>query len=383
MMSVFEENCAQAAVLPEPDTDLTFLVSEMEVELEQKEEMFQAAVEYGKRLEEEVQKLEERLEFWMQSSQSAAALEQQSGILEESLRESMLNEHAAKMALLEVTRNKDMVEKELNHRKEHNDIVENEYMNILKNVEHLDKRRITEIEKLQDEVVRDEINLTRTHEAFQEIRSQHRECQSRLKSVLAENLLLKQELEEKERMFGEVILGLSAEKARLEQDYSNLVTEYDNLASELKVPEMPSAIVHCRVLSSSCSFRPLSAEIEELSDDGEDITEEFNENEEEKIELDHTSSRKKREMMVIPDVLREYLHITASAVKLHFPEVIDVKSEQLISVVQHIPFHKYYERMTEYMDTLKKEKEDEVVLVSEVVNKPPKNVRRFRWFSGR
>jgi len=379
MMSLVDEG-ANVLEIPESQSDLNFLVREMEVELEQKEEMLQTAVSYGKKLEEEVRKLEERLSFWMQSAQNTAALEEQCRILEESLRESKLNEQEAKEALWELTRDKDIVEKELNHRKEHDNLVENEYIDILENVQHRDDRRRTKIEKLQADVVREEINLARAQDAFQKITFQHRESQSRLREITAENRTLKKDLQAKERMFGEVVLGLSAEKARLEQDYTHLATEFDKLEAEVKAPKMRSASTQRDVLP--IDVFPLSEEIEQLTDEREEITEESSETYELKVDFELSRSRRSRETVVIPDVLREYLHITASAVKLHFPDVLDVKSEQLISIVKHLPFHKYYEHMTEYMNNLKPKKNVDV-LVKEVTKQPPKNERRFWWFSGR
>lgn len=379
MMSFTDEG-TNFLEIPEAQSDLNLLVRELEVELEQKEEMLQTAVSYGTKLEEEVRKLEERLSFWMQSAQNTAALEEQRRILEESLRESKLNEQEAKAALWELTRDKDIVEKELNHRKIHNNLVENKYIDILENVQHRDDRRLTKIEELQADVEREEINLAWAQDALQKLKSQHRKSQFRLKEVIAENRTLKEELLQKERMFGEVVLGLSAEKARLEQDYTQLATEFDKLEAEVKTPKMPSAITQREVLP--INVLPLSEEIEQLSGEREEISEELSENYEAKVDLELSRSRRSRETMVIPDVLREYLHITASAVKLHFPEVLDVKSEQLISLVKHLPFHKYYDHMTEYMNNLKPKKEVDV-LVTEVIKQPPKNVRRFWWFSGR
>jgi len=371
---------ANVLEIPESKSDLNFLVREMEVELEQKEEMLQTAVSYGKKLEEEFRKSEERLSFWMQRAQNTAALEEQCRILKESLRESKLNEQEAKEALWELTRDKDIVEKELNHRKEHNNLVENEYMDILENAQHRDDRRKTKIEKLQADVEREEINFARAQDAFQKIKSQHRESQSRLRQIIAENRSLKVDLQEKERMFGEVVLGLSAEKARLEQDYTQLATEFDKLEAEVKAPKMPSAMTQREALP--INVLPLSEEIEQLTEERDEITEESSENSEEKVDLELSRSRRSRGTVVIPEVLREYLHITASAVKLHFPDVLDVKSEQLISKVQHLPFYEYYDRMTEYMNNLKPKK-DVDVLVKKVIKQSPKNERRFWWFSGR
>ncbi|ETO03161.1 hypothetical protein RFI_34249, partial [Reticulomyxa filosa] len=47
-------------------------------------------------------------------------------------------------------------------------------------------------------------------------------------------------------------------------------------------------------------------------------------------------------------VLKEYLHLTATAVKIKYPKV-NVESDELIRKVQFEPFYNYFERMTQIM----------------------------------
>jgi len=51
----------------------------------------------------------------------------------------------------------------------------------------------------------------------------------------------------------------------------------------------------------------------------------------------------------VPDVVKEYLYLTASAVKIKFPKIDTVSSEQLILQVQDLPFSDYYEHMFRIM----------------------------------
>jgi len=51
----------------------------------------------------------------------------------------------------------------------------------------------------------------------------------------------------------------------------------------------------------------------------------------------------------IPDVIKEYLHLTASAVKIKFPQIDTITSEQLIQQVQDFPFSDYYDHMIRIM----------------------------------
>jgi len=57
------------------------------------------------------------------------------------------------------------------------------------------------------------------------------------------------------------------------------------------------------------------------------------------------------------DIFSQYLHITAIAVKLHFPNIAEeVSTQELIEVVQSSPFHLYYDLMMHYMRTEKTRK---------------------------
>jgi len=51
----------------------------------------------------------------------------------------------------------------------------------------------------------------------------------------------------------------------------------------------------------------------------------------------------------VPDVVKEYLHLTASAVKIKFPQIDTISSEQLIQQVQDFPFSDYYDHMMRIM----------------------------------
>jgi len=52
----------------------------------------------------------------------------------------------------------------------------------------------------------------------------------------------------------------------------------------------------------------------------------------------------------VPDVIKEYLHLTASAVKIKFPRVTTFTSEQLINQVKSLPFFQYHDYMSRIME---------------------------------
>ncbi|ETO23372.1 erythrocyte binding protein, partial [Reticulomyxa filosa] len=57
---------------------------------------------------------------------------------------------------------------------------------------------------------------------------------------------------------------------------------------------------------------------------------------------------KKLAQLQVPDVLKEYLHLTATAVKIKYPNV-QIESDELMKKVQFEPYFNYYERMTQIM----------------------------------
>jgi len=86
------------------------------------------------------------------------------------------------------------------------------------------------------------------------------------------------------------------------------------------------------------------------------ISNQDNNFEEQKLEidnkLDHKKSPKKpntKPMDNVPDVVREYLHLTASVVKMKFPKVQSLSSEELISKVKNLPFMEYHDHMIRIM----------------------------------
>eukprot|EP01084_Bolivina_argentea_P142714 250687_1 len=51
------------------------------------------------------------------------------------------------------------------------------------------------------------------------------------------------------------------------------------------------------------------------------------------------------------DKIKEYLHLTASAVKIKYPTVKNIQSDELIKSVKDLPFYKYHDQMVRIMET--------------------------------
>ena len=76
-------------------------------------------------------------------------------------------------------------------------------------------------------------------------------------------------------------------------------------------------------------------------------------NKQEEGQKDNAEAREKK----VFDKIKEYLHLTASAVKIKFPTVKTIQSDELIKRVKELPFYKYHDQMTRIMEQeIKKQK---------------------------
>ena len=58
------------------------------------------------------------------------------------------------------------------------------------------------------------------------------------------------------------------------------------------------------------------------------------------------------------DKIKEYLHLTASAVKIKYPTVKNIQSDELIKRVKELPFYKYHDQMVRIMEAQLKKLRD-------------------------
>jgi len=52
----------------------------------------------------------------------------------------------------------------------------------------------------------------------------------------------------------------------------------------------------------------------------------------------------------VADVIKEYLHLSASSVKIKYPLVINISNETLIEQTRHLPFYQYHDFMIRIME---------------------------------
>ncbi|ETO23972.1 hypothetical protein RFI_13188 [Reticulomyxa filosa] len=84
----------------------------------------------------------------------------------------------------------------------------------------------------------------------------------------------------------------------------------------------------------------------------------------------------------VADVIKEYLHLSASSVKIKFPLVTSITNEMLIEQTRHLPFYQYHDFMVRIM-----EKEIKRMEEAKKKNKKKKNVndeshrsKKLFWF---
>eukprot|EP01083_Nonionella_stella_P000611 1718_1 len=79
-----------------------------------------------------------------------------------------------------------------------------------------------------------------------------------------------------------------------------------------------------------------------------------------------------RDNKAFDKLIKEYLHLTASAVKIKYPSVRNIQSDQLIKRVKDLPFYKYHDQMTRIMEQQIKKLRD-----TESTKQPMENRKEF------
>mmetsp|Transcript_7220 Transcript_7220/g.6462 ORF Transcript_7220/g.6462 Transcript_7220/m.6462 type:complete len:605 (+) Transcript_7220:358-2172(+) len=87
------------------------------------------------------------------------------------------------------------------------------------------------------------------------------------------------------------------------------------------------------------------------------------------------------------DKIKEYLHLTASAVKIKYPTVKKIQSDELIKRVKELPFYKYHDQMVRIMEAqlkklrdLEKAKNQQLQTQEEFEDGPPPQLGKRRSF---
>jgi len=211
-----------------------------------------------------------------------------------------------------------------------------------------------------------------------------------LKTSRAEVTVLEKRLVEKDETYRELLMSLSAEKAHLDENYEKLFNAYNEIENQLLITAaknergdtnrlMSPIRINGSMMASGNLLDQLGLIREETTVDDDIRSQETSSN---ANLMDQQLTVRKSLKPSAPKtigVIREYLHITATVVKLHFPELYDVSSKWLIDTVKDSPFYLYHDLMMRYMRVLRQEKAEEEEAKSETVHKEV--VQQSGWIS--
>jgi len=205
---------------------------------------------------------------------------------------------------------------------------------------------------------------------------------------------LKEKFESETSRLGEEVLNLCTEKARWDKFYDTLLMENKALEMQLNqfseapsgqlsgVGEVNEQLDMGQAATSKFAGPSLADQIEFAT--YRDSFASGNGTSEADTELENDFNEKYANPLDasaaphLAEVFRSYLYITATAVKLHFPDLDSVLLSSLIEHVQSSPFYLYYDLMMAFMREVKQEKALEDVK-KENSNLPPARIEQSSW----
>jgi len=194
--------------------------------------------------------------------------------------------------------------------------------------------------------------------------------ENKLRTSCAKVIRLEQDLLEKEQTYRSLITSLSAEKAHIDADCERWKIAYGKMQEHiLQTPQSPWSDGYNSTIALNNTIRESENLFLEISAIREESIE-ASSTMEVRQQSDQSSPNTNSKPVHTPTLetseeIQKYLHITASVVKLHFPEYQEVSSKWLIDMVKHSPFYLYHDLMMNLMRQLNKEKAQEETKVSE------------------
>jgi len=318
----------------ESESNLSHLLSMAQMQLEDKTEMFEQAVEFGEQLHLEVETLRQRLGKELDTicilRRELKTEKEKNEILSSVISEFRDAEKHARNLELEAH----TMKAKLAEQKELSIQEKNEWRKTQKsasdavNVE-IDRLR-QEVEKETNQRLAMVQELSFSQRRLSEMAKAHKEALTKQKSAEASM----KALQENETNYSSMLLQVSAEKGNLEIAYKELFNQYKLVQEELTelkiMREQSPSPSDEKVRDSRRCMLPLSQQF---------YSEKPAVNDE--------------------NAISQYLHITATAVKLHYPDM-EVTSEKLISKVKHSPFYLYYDLMMQFMRSKRQKKNQEL-----------------------
>jgi len=319
-------------------------------EMEEIQENFQYAIDFGLKLEVENQELKTQLREYIEWNNTLKSLNQElenrNAMLMNSVRELDEAESQTRFALKRAKRASYRLVKDLNFQKQLREELQQDCSEqIESSVQDITGKLKKEVELERNVRLRAEKQHSVTDQQLVEKEGAFKDAMSKIKK-------LELTLKEKEDKYSRLLVELSTEKANLERKYEELHSNFTVMEEELakhydNTNDRVSA--NTTVLTCNASFREsvvLSNEIL-LLEEGDERVELISSR---SIGSCGSSSEVRVKDLSKHGIFQEYLYVTTAAVKLHFPDLIeDVSSQELIEVVETSPFHLWYDLMMHYM----------------------------------
>jgi len=357
-----------------PEVDLTHALSRTQMELEDMQVMFEQAVRIGEQLREEIRDLNEKLTEQMDLNSLLKSQvkfqEAANNILSASLGDERKTSMDVQKKLNEANKSTDLIILELNTEKAYSKSIQDDFIAAQNDY---DSGLKSALEALEEKLEHEKLKLVESLEETAAAKNKLRDTVDRLNRANSKLAVLERQLLEKESVYSEMVLTLSAEKGMLETANNALYKEIKILEDQLK--EISEELV---------CYQRSSLLLEPLNEDGKTLSDQITMIREWSTATDATSiascqefandrARRLSQMLVeetespqIPEIIQSYLQITAMAVQLHFPDIKDVSTDMLIDSVMTSPFYLYYDLMMMFMRKIKhKQVEEEARLEAE------------------
>jgi len=233
---------------------------------------------------------------------------------------------------------------------------------------------VQEVMDIQEQEIRRKLEDALT-EARLKLEENQREHEKVIKGLKRNNADLEDRLAEIEHRYSEELMRLCFEKAYQDIDYESLLTEVQEKQKQLKEAQQKleslgltgnndyadslgrrsTLIVEGPSLADELGMSSVQRN-SICSEDTAGFESEFYEDgsgsEGKETPMDEQAPASEK-----PDIMQTYLHITATAVLLHFPNLREkvVTTACLIDAVKNSPFYLYYDLMMHYMYKKKQE----------------------------
>jgi len=357
---------------------LNHALSRAQMECEENKFLFQEAVDCGEQLRlqnlELRTKLDDQLDMVSLMNREVKNLQVKNIILKEEIEDVKLSETESKRALIEITKSNDLAKAELDEQKKLMNKIQNRQAVTLGNFDDNEQEGM-DMQDLREQDTRRKLEdaLTEARLKLKENEKEHKKVIKRLKRNYKD---LEDRLAEIEHRYSEELMRLCFEKAYQEIDYESLLTEVKEKRKQLAEAQKKLSSLgltgnkdYADSLGRRSTLRvegPSLADQLELSsvqrnsicsEDTAGFGSEFYEDGS-GSEGKETPMNEQPPASEQPDIMQTYLHITATAVLLHFPNLREkvVTTDCLIDTVKNSPFYLYYDLMMHFMYKKKQER---------------------------